>query len=148
FTMWTNRFIQAVTCVVVLGVSACCEVTPNFSSNAAQALAKEDYATAERLYRSALAEDPQSFEALNNLGITLFLEGKETQAIHYFSAALQQRFSPATFALLATAKCRTRDVEGARPMLARIKIEKISEARILALIAPCFVDTGDPIGAI
>lgn len=145
---WAGRLIDAAICTLVLSIVACCEIKPSLSFTAQQALEKRDYATAERLYRTVLAEDSHSFEALNNLGIALFLEGKQTQAIHYFHLALQQRFSLGTYALLASARCGTRDLESARPMLAKIRVEQIRDLRILALVAPCFADTGDLIGAI
>jgi Tfp pilus assembly protein PilF len=134
--------------VLSCGILSALPDTASTLSAARTALEQKQYATAERLYRKALTANPDSFEILNNLGITLYLEGKVTEATHYFQRALKYRYDPGTCAFLAAAKCRGRDLESARPILAKILSESIQDSRVLALVAPCFLDAGDPLGAI
>jgi tetratricopeptide (TPR) repeat protein len=53
-----------------------------------------------------------------------------------------------TYALLAEEKCKTRDMEGARPMIERIVREYFADSSILAVIAPCLLDLDDPIRSV
>lgn len=112
------------------------------------ALVRNEYSSAERLYRQALTANPHSFEILSNLGVTLHLEGKSTEAIEYFQRALRYRYEPGTYAFLAAEKCKMGDWKGAHPMLARILAESIHDPHVLALVGPCFINAGDPLGAI
>jgi len=145
---WTGQWVRGVLFLLLLGGIASAVDNPSVFTNARRALDQGDYVSAERLYRKALSSNSRSFEALNNVGIALYLQGKRSQAIRYFQFALKQRYDLGTFAFLAAAKCGTRDVDGARPMLAQIGVQSIANPRVLALIAPCFVEAGDPVSAI
>ena len=87
------------------------------------ALERGDYSAAEAAYRNALRENPRSPELLTDLGISLQLQGRSTEAIHAFEQALNVKSLPRTYALLAEEKCKTRDLDGARPMVAKILAE-------------------------
>ena len=100
------------------------------------ALRDGNYKGAEGYYRKALVQSPNSPEILSNLGISLQMQGKSSEAIHAFEQALKLKQMSHTYALLAEEKCKTRDLDGARPMIARIVREDLSEPSILAVIAP------------
>ncbi len=145
---WTGQGVCGALFLLLLGSIAFADDSASAFTIARRALDQGDYVSAEQLYRRALSRNPRSFEALNNLGIALYLQGKRSEAIRYFQLALKQRYDLGTFAFLAAAKCETRDVDGARPMLAQIGVQSIVNPRVLALIAPCFVKSGDPVSAI
>jgi len=112
------------------------------------ALDHGDYASAEAIYRKALLKYPISSELLTNLGIALQMQGRSTDAIHVFEQALKQKNLPRTYALLAEEKCKTRDLDGARPMLARILKEDIADLQTLSLVAPCYLDLNEPVESV
>jgi tetratricopeptide (TPR) repeat protein len=106
------------------------------------------YAAAEELYRKALVQRPHSPELLTGLGMTLQMQGRSTAAISAFEQALRQRKLPRTYALLAEEKCKSGDLEGARPMLKEMLQEDGSEPLLLALVAPCYLDLNEPVQAV
>jgi tetratricopeptide (TPR) repeat protein len=112
------------------------------------ALERGDYSAAEAAYRNALRENSRSPELLTDLGIALQLEGRSTDAIGAFEQALKLKSLPRTYALLAEEKCKTRDLDGARPMAASILATKPSDLRNLALVAPCFLELDEPVDAV
>src|SRR5271169_3665633 len=75
-----------------------------YLEQAAEAMHKGDLASAEETLRRALAIDPRSLVALNNLGIVLSREGKPAEAIPFYQEALKVRpGDPATQRNLAIA---------------------------------------------
>jgi tetratricopeptide (TPR) repeat protein len=76
------------------------------------------------------------------------MQGKSSEAIHAFKLALRQKQMPRIYALLAEEKCKTRDLDGARPMLEKITREDVQDPTILAVIAPCYLELDDPIGSV
>jgi tetratricopeptide (TPR) repeat protein len=112
------------------------------------ALERGDYSAAETAYRNALRESPGSPELLTDLGLTLQLQGRSTDAIAAFEQALELKSLPRTYALLAEEKCRTRDLDGARPMVAKILAKDPLDLRNLALVAPCYLDLNEPVNAV
>jgi predicted Zn-dependent protease len=76
------------------------------------------------------------------------MQGKSSQAINAFKGSLRQGQMPRTYALLAAEKCKTRDLDGARPMLARITREHSQDPSILAVIAPCYLELDEPIESV
>jgi len=62
-----------------------------YLQQAAQAMHTGDLTLAEQALRSAVALDPQSMAALNNLGIVLAREGKPAEAIPFYQRALKVR---------------------------------------------------------
>jgi predicted Zn-dependent protease len=112
------------------------------------ALREGNYTGAEGYYRKALAQSPNSPEILSNLGIALQMQGRSSEAINAFERALTQKQMPHTYALLAEEKCKTRDLDGARPMIAKIVREYSSESSVLAVIAPCLLELDDPIQSV
>ena len=112
------------------------------------ALDHGDYVSAEAFYREALLKYPGSPELLTNLGIAMQMQGRSTDAIHAFEQALKQKNLPRTYGLLAEERCKTRDLEGARPMLTRILKDDIADPQILALVAPCYLDLDEPVESI
>jgi tetratricopeptide (TPR) repeat protein len=116
--------------------------------SAQSALENNDYPKAERLYREMLSHSGASPEILTNLGIVLELEGRSSEAMHAFEMALRQRYLPGTYALLAEEKCKMQDLAAARPMLARILLESPQDTKLLAVVAPCYLEADEPLQAI
>ena len=112
------------------------------------ALERGDYSAAEAAYRNALRENPRSPELLTDLGITLQLQGRSTEAINAFEQALKLKSMPRTYALLAEEKCKDRDLDGARPMVANILAKDPLDLRNLALVAPCYLELDEPVEAV
>jgi tetratricopeptide (TPR) repeat protein len=112
------------------------------------ALAHGDYRAAEAFYRKEVREHPASPEALTSLGVSVKMQGRSGEAIQLFQRALELKRLPRTYALLAEEKCETRDLEGARPMLAQILREDARDIQILALVAPCYLDLNQPIESV
>lgn len=131
--------------LAVLCTGAVCGYSQAAQNDDSNALARGDYKGAEAYYRKMLAQSPQSPEILSNLGVALAMQGKSSQAINAFERALRQKRMPRTYALLAEEKCKTRDMDGARPMLARIIREHSQDASILAVVAPCYLELDEPI---
>ncbi len=118
------------------------QVTPE------SALAAGDFAKAEAIYRSELLRNPGSAQLLTDLGVALQMQGKSADAIAAFRRALKIEYLPATYALLAEERCKSRDVEGAKPMLERILRENATNPRILAIAAPCYREADLPLDSI
>jgi tetratricopeptide (TPR) repeat protein len=116
--------------------------------DAQAALGRKDYKTAEGLYRKALSAEPNSPELLSDLGIALQLQGRSSDAIHYFQEALKRKYLPGTYALLAEERCRSGDLNAARPMLAKILREDTKTPRLLVPVAPCFLDLDEPVESV
>ncbi len=112
------------------------------------ALERGDYSAAEAAYRNALLENPRSPELLTDLGISLQLQGRSTDAIAAFEQALKLKSMPRTYALLAEEKCKDRDLDGARPMVAKILTKEPLDLHDLALVVPCYLELDEPIDAV
>ena len=116
--------------------------------SAQSALENKDYPKAEQLYREMLSHGETSPEILTNLGIVLELEGRSSEAMHAFEMALRQRYLPGTYALLTQEKCKMQDLAGARPMLAKILLESPQDTKLLAVVAPCYLEADEPLQSI
>lgn len=148
-TVSRNRFVAQVLVLLLIVSAGTVDGNAQTSPDAgSMAMKAGDYKSAEAFYRKALARFPESPEALSNLGIALQQQGKSSEAIHAFTQALKQKQMPRIYALLAEEKCKTRDLDGARPMLEKIAREDVQDPTILAVIAPCYLDLDDPIGAV
>jgi tetratricopeptide (TPR) repeat protein len=112
------------------------------------ALQHGDYLFAETLYRQALLQNPGSPELLTDLGIALQMQGRSTDAIHTFEQASKLKNLPRTYALLAEEKCKTRDLDGARPMLKKIIRDYAGDEKTIAIVAPCYLDLDEPADAV
>ncbi len=115
---------------------------------ARSAMLHRDYARAEKLYRSAIEKNPASATLLTELGVALQMQGRASEAIQIFEHALKEKYLPQTYALLAEQRCISRDLDGARPMLSKIIREYRGEARIIAVVAPCYLDLDEPIESV
>lgn len=122
--------------------------SPAASDPGRTALERGDYSAAEAAYRNALRESPRSPELLTDLGIALQLQGRSADSIAAFEQALKLKNMPRTYALLAKEKCKTRDLDGARPMAAKILAEDPLDLRNLALVAPCYLELDEPVDAV
>jgi tetratricopeptide (TPR) repeat protein len=143
-----RRFVITVaTFSIFIAATARCHSKTTLDA-AAASLKEGNYKQAEAYYREALAQSPQSPEVLSNLGIALQMQGKSSEAIRVFAKALSQKQMPLTYALLAEEKCKTRDLDGARPMIARILREDSKDTLALAAIAPCGLDLDDPVDSV
>jgi len=120
----------------------------NDEDAALRAMSQGDYARAEKLYRSAIEKNPASATLLTDLGVALQMQGRTSEAIQIFERALKEKYLPQTYALLAEQRCISRDLEGARPMLSKILHDYASEARIIAAVAPCYLDLDEPIESV
>ena len=114
---------------------------------ARRALQEGDYGAAEDSLRHLADDNPESAEVWHNFGIALHLQGKSRQAIEAFSKALEIADSPGTRALLGLNHCRLREYDEAGPLLDRAK-EDFDDLRALAILGPCYLETGDPLDAV
>jgi tetratricopeptide (TPR) repeat protein len=105
----------------------------------------KQYATAEQLYRKALAQSPASAALLTDLGLSLQMQGRSAEAMRYYSLALKQEYVPETYALLAQEKCRMGDLDSLKPMLAKIFREERKNLRVISAVAPCYLDIDEPV---
>jgi tetratricopeptide (TPR) repeat protein len=112
---------------------------------ARQAMEAKNYPAAEQLYRKDLAKSPADQELLTDLGLSLQMQGRSAEAMHYYSLALKQRYAPETYALLAEEKCRMGELDRLRPMLAKIYREERKNIRIMSAVASCYLDVDEPI---
>jgi tetratricopeptide (TPR) repeat protein len=110
-----------------------------------QAMDAGQYAQAEKIYRQALAQAPSSAPVLTDLALSLQMQGRSADAMRYFSLALKQGYVAETYALLAEEKCHMGDLDGARPMLARIFREERNNLRVLYAVAPCYLEIDEPV---
>jgi tetratricopeptide (TPR) repeat protein len=115
---------------------------------ARSAMSHRDYGRAERLYRGAIERTPPSAKLLTDLGIALEMQGRASEAILVFERALKVKYLPQTYALLAEQRCISRDLDGARPMLSKIIRDYAGDARIIAVVAPCYLDLDEPIESV
>jgi tetratricopeptide (TPR) repeat protein len=120
---------------------------PSLLQAARQAMEAKQYQAAEQFYRKALAQAPSSVGVLTDLGLSLQLQGRSADAMRYYSLALKQQYVPETYALLAQEKCRMGDLDGLKPMLAKIYREERKNPRVLFAVAPCYLDIDEPIEA-
>ena len=112
---------------------------------ARKAMEANQYAQAEKLYREELVQAPNSASVLTDLAMSLQMQGRSAEAMRYFSLALKQGYVAETYALLAEEKCRMGDLDGARPMLARIFRQERSNLRVLYAVAPCYLEIDEPV---
>jgi tetratricopeptide (TPR) repeat protein len=118
---------------------------PSGLQAARQDMEAKDYAGAEQLYRKALAGNPSSAEVLTDLGLSLQMQGRSADAIHYYSLALKQGYVPETYALLAQEQCRMGNLDSLRPMLKKIYRDERKNFRVISAVAPCYLDIDEPV---
>jgi tetratricopeptide (TPR) repeat protein len=111
-------------------------------------MSRGDYATAESLYRNALRQDAASAELLTDLGVSLQMQGRTTEAIAAFNESLKKKYLASTYTLLAGQLCVSGDFTEAKPMLRKVAREEAGDSRMLAVVAPCFLDADEPIESI
>jgi predicted Zn-dependent protease len=132
----------------LVAIACCCIVKGQTAEYAQSALDHGDYSSAETGFQQLLNLQPNSPELWTNLGIALQAQGKSTLAIQAFQRALKLRFLPNAYALLAEEKCELRDLDGARPMLSRILREQEANGRMIAVVAPCYLELDEPLDSI
>jgi tetratricopeptide (TPR) repeat protein len=120
--------------------------TPDPSA-AQTALDRGDYQRAEELYRALADSGVSSPEVLSNLGITLHLQGKSSEAIKVFGRALRLKELPGTLALLGLSYCRLQQFDDAIPILQRAK-RYFADSNVLSVLGPCYLDAGEPLDAV
>jgi len=113
--------------------------------SARQAMDAKQYATAEKAYRKALAQNPSSAEILNDLALSLQMQQRSAEAIRYYSMALKLKYVPETYALLAEERCRMGDFDSLHPMLQKIFREELKNPRVLSAVAQCYLDVDEPV---
>lgn len=131
--------LLAAACLAAAGTEA-----PDLQA-AREAMEANRFAAAEQIYRKALTADPHSPNLLTDLGLSLQMQGRSADAIHYYSLALKQKYIPETYALLAQERCRMGETDRLRPMLAKIYREQRSNLRVLSAVAPCYLDLDEPV---
>lgn len=150
----SSRLVQLVLAfpLVAIGVNECRsqDISGSFPyrDEARAAMLRRDYITAESLYRNALERNPASAELLTDLGVSLQMQGRSTEAIKAFEQSLKRKYLPQTYALLAEEHCVSRDLDEAKPMLRKIVKEDAEETEILAVVAPCFLDADEPVESV
>lgn len=148
------RFLQLVLAFLITAIGATdCRSQDTLTSNgdgdaARAAMLRHDYRTAELLYKRALEQNPNSAELLTDLGVSLQMQGRSTEAIQAFGQSLRKKYLPRTYALLTEEYCVTRDLHDAGPMLHKLVQEDAQQTQILAVIAPCFLDADDPLESV
>ena len=145
---WSRRSFSNILLLLFCAICSGYGQTTTAADPGRTALERGDYSAAEAAYRKALHENPRSPELLTDLGITLQLQGRSTEAIGAFEQALKLKSMPRTYALLAEEKCKTRDLDGARPMVARILAKDPLDLHNLALVVPCYLELDEPINAV
>lgn len=118
---------------------------PAMLQAARQAMEAKQYAVAEQFYRKALVQSPTSAALLTDLGLSLQMQGRSADAMHYYALALKQKYVPETYALLAQEKCKMGDLDGLRPMLGKIFREERKNLRVISAVAPCYLDIDEPV---
>jgi tetratricopeptide (TPR) repeat protein len=145
-----NRFSRATSILVALSASAI--YISNASTQADKhpelALASGDYRKAEDIYREELKRFPRSASLLTNLGIAVQMQGRSAEAISLFRRSLDIVPMDNTYALLAEERCKTRDLEEAKPMLANILKKRRLDPKTLALVAPCYLEADQPLDSV
>jgi tetratricopeptide (TPR) repeat protein len=111
------------------------------------ALQAQDYQQAEQIFWKLLASHPDSPELLNNLGIALHFQGKLLEAIEQFRRALRAKEMPGTLAFLSLDYCKVQEYEKAQVLLERTR-RYYQDSNILVVVAPCYLETGDPLEGI
>jgi tetratricopeptide (TPR) repeat protein len=129
---------------ISLTISTEAQVTSDMAA-ARQAMEAKNYPAAEELYRKVLAQSPAVEAVLTDLGLSLQMQGRSAEAMHYYSLALKQRYVPETYALLAEEKCRMGELDSLKPMLARIYREERKNIRVASAVASCYLDIDEPI---
>ena len=140
-------YLMFVLTVLVLETSALQAQQSIELQAARQQMEEKHYDAAEQLYRKALAENPSSAEIQTDLALSLQLQGRSADAMHYYSLALKSKYVPETYALLAQEKCRMGDLDSLKPMLTRIYREERKNLRVISAVAPCYLDVDEPIEA-
>jgi tetratricopeptide (TPR) repeat protein len=106
----------------------------SYLNEAAEALHKGDLTSAADALRRALAVDPHSLAALNNMGIVLAREGKPAEAIPLYQEALRLRpGDPATKRNLAVAYFKAQRYQSAWSLLQSMAVAYPSDFQILDL---------------
>jgi len=82
---------------------------------------------------------------LTDLGLSLQLQGRSADAMHYYSLALKREYVPETYALLAQEKCRMGELDSLRPMLGKIFREERKNLRVISAVAPCYLEIDEPV---
>ncbi|WP_263350014.1 tetratricopeptide repeat protein [Acidicapsa acidisoli] len=121
---------------------------PSDMAAAREAMEAKNYSAAEKFYRKALAQSPAAEAVLTDLGLSLQMQGRSAEAMHYYSLALKQRYVPETYALLAEEKCRMGELDSLRPMLAKIYHEERKNIRVASAVASCYLDLDEPIESV
>src|ERR1035441_5415572 len=131
--------ILAVLAMVCVFTSMQAQQSPELEA-ARHEMDQKQYAAAEQHYRKALTENPTSAEILTDLALSLQLQVRSADAIHYYTLALKSKFVPETYALLAQEKCRMGDLESLKPMLAKIYRDERNNLRVISAVAPRYLD--------
>jgi tetratricopeptide (TPR) repeat protein len=144
----SGRFVLGLLSIVFSIERASGSQSPAQADPGRVAMERGDYVSAEAQYRLALRKNPGSSELLTDLGVALQLQGRSTEAIHIFEQALHLKGSSRTYALLAEERCKTRDLDGARPMLTKILAQHPADLNNLELVAPCYLELDEPVEAV
>lgn len=115
---------------------------------ARQALQQGRYAQAEAIYRELIRSGQPTVQLFTNLGISLSLQGKTSDASEAFQHGLALHYDAKTYVLLAKARCDQGDFPSTRAMFPQILKEDAARPELLTIIAPCMLDGGDPIDAV
>ena len=114
---------------------------------AKEALDKQDYARAARLYREICRLHPDSQEAWSDLGVALHLDGRTSEAVNAFRHSIRLHPTTQTTAMLTLDLCRLGQADEAKSLL-RPAREYLGDKKILELLAPCYLEYGEPLDAV
>ncbi|HKE26020.1 MAG TPA: tetratricopeptide repeat protein [Bryobacteraceae bacterium] len=119
-------------------VAGAAQTTKEIFDRAVQALAAEDYQTAERDFQTVLRQEPRNVGALGNLGVIYSRTGRADQAITMYQRALQS--SPDDEALLLNlglVYLRQENHARAMPLFARVVAIDPQHKQARQLLAVC-----------
>lgn len=96
----SSRLVQLVLVLPLVAIGAiecrCQDISPSSvdRDEAQAAMLRRNYTTAESLYRKALERNPTSPELLTDLGVSLQMQGRSTEAMQAFEQSLKRRYLP------------------------------------------------------
>jgi tetratricopeptide (TPR) repeat protein len=120
---------------------------PATLSDAQSELSRGNYTGAETLYEHLLLAAPRNRAIIDGLALTLYLQGRDSEAIAVLLRDSNTKLDEKAFALLASGNCRLRHYGQAADALRHLKPWPEDDA-LLEQIASCITLAGDPLDGI
>jgi Flp pilus assembly protein TadD len=110
-------------------------------------IARSDYAKAETLYRRLLTTAPQEAEVVDGLALSLYLQGKDSEAIGILRLHPSSRPDEKASSILISSHCRLKQYDKAADALKYLRHWPDDDA-LLAEIASCVTLIGEPLDGV